>query len=217
LFEASESYNHTRSAQFTLSLNWILVSITVAFHAALVTMHNVFSLAIRSKEAMKSLAVKESTARNASQKVRSYESSFIQAKNDFTSSAGQFTSKFNRLRGINEKEAMNSLTILGNFIIYMINNKFQYNAEIPYLANENGQPVVENRFYTDQQQNIVEMWDHLSTIRFNANAKQQAMENATQQPLNTFPNEAVQQNNTLQSPDYDQTIDSQSNNNDKIL
>jgi len=217
LFEASESYNHTRSAQFTLTLNWILVLITVTFHAALVTMHNVFTLAIRSKEAMKSLAVKESTARNASQKARSYAMSFMQAKNDFAGSAGLFASKFNRLRGINEKEAMNSLTILGNFIVYMINNKVQYHAVLPYLANENGQPVVENRFYAGKQNHIVEAWDHLSTIRFNADAKQQSTENDTQQPSNTLANEAVQQNNTLLSPDYDQTIDSQSNNNDKIL
>ena len=112
---------------------------------------------------------------------------------------------------------MNSLTILGNFIVYMINNKVQYHAVLPYLANENGQPVVENRFYAGQQNHIVEAWDHLSTIRFNADAKQQSTENDTQQPLNTLANEAVQQNNTLLSPDYDQTIDSQSNNNDKIL
>ncbi|MGA3286371.1 MAG: hypothetical protein ABSD46_02980 [Bacteroidota bacterium] len=217
MLEAYESNGGPGGSHYAIILNWVLVSITLAFHTALVTMSNIFITAKNSKVALAELAKIDNALIKADAKVHTLNASFLDAKNIFSTKAKNFVARFKELQSQDSGAAQQVLYLVDNFTIWMINKVMQHQL-LPYHANEKGQPEVEFKYFDPINNSYVLAFDELSLVtRYNANGSQQPKENDTQQPSNTLASEAAPQNNELLPPEYDQTIDSQSNNNDKIL
>lgn len=219
-----------------MALNIVGCVIDVILHTSLVSMSSVFTTAEDSKKAIKIMRLKDKALAAADQKLRAFNDTFIKTKAAFTSSAKQFVSSFKELQAMNATAASNTLYLLDNFTIWMLNNKVMQHALIPYHADENGHPVVELRYFTPEQDSIRHGWDMLSTVRVNETNNQQAETLNGQRQATELPaaNEAAQQQQEQvpisdtrvheprneepesQPADYDAMLDNV-NPNDKIL
>lgn len=219
-----------------MALNIVGCVIDVILHTSLVSMSSVFTTAEDSKKAIKIMRLKEKALAAADQKLRAFNDIFIKAKAKFTGSAKQFVSSFKELQAMNATAATNTLYLLDNFTIWMLNNKVMQHALIPYHADENGHPIVELRYFTPEQDSIRHGWDMLSTVRVNETNNQQAETLNGQRQATELPaaNEAAQQHQEQvpvedtrvhepgneepesQPADYDAMLDNV-NPNDKIL
>lgn len=157
-----------------MALNIVGCVIDVILHTSLVSMSNVFTTAEDSRKAIKIMRLKDKALATADQKLRAFNDTFMKVKASFTSSAKQFVSNFKELQAMNATAASNTLYLLDNFTIWMLNNKVMQHALIPYHADENGHPVVELRYFTPEQDSIRHGWDMLSTVRVNETNNQQA-------------------------------------------
>lgn len=150
-----------------MSLNIVGCIIDVILHTSLVSMSNVFTTAENSKKAIKILRFKDKAIAIADQKLRAFNAVFMKEKAVFTNSTKQFVSSFVELQIINSKVATNTLLLLDNFTIWMINNKVMQHALIPYHADENGHPVVELGYFTSEQDTFRLGWDNMSRVNVN--------------------------------------------------
>jgi len=219
-----------------MALNIVGCVIDVILHTSLVSMSSVFTTAEDSKKAIKIMRLKDKALATADQKLRAFNDTFMKAKTAFTTSAKQFVSSFKELQAMNATAASNTLYLLDNFTIWMLNNKVMQHALIPYHADENGHPVVELRYFTPEQDSIRHGWDMLSTVRVNETNNQQAEALNGQRQATELPaaNETAQQQQEQvpfedtrvhepgneetesQPADYDAMLDNV-NPNDKIL
>jgi len=219
-----------------MTFNIFFCAIDYILHSTLISMSKIFTTARFSKVAMKILKIKDKSMITADQKLRAFNDTFIKAKAAFTSSAKQFVSSFKELQAMNATAASNTLYLLDNFTIWMLNNKVMQHALIPYHADENGHPVVEMRYFTPEQDSIRHGWDMLSTVRVDNTNNQQTETLNGQRQAAELPaaNEAAQQRQEQdpvedtrvhepgneepesQPADYDAMLDNV-NPNDKIL
>jgi uncharacterized membrane protein HdeD (DUF308 family) len=156
-----------------MALNLVGCVIDVILHTSLVSMNSVFTTAEDSKKAIKIMRLKDKALVIADQKLRAFNDTFLKAKMAFTNSAKQFVSNFKEFEAMNATAALNTLFLLDNFIIWMINNKVMQHALIPYHADENGHPVVELSYFTPEQDSIRQGWDILSTAKVDYTHNQQ--------------------------------------------
>jgi len=218
-----------------MALNLVACVIDVILHSSLVSMTSVFTTAENSKKAIKIMRSKDKALATEDQKLRTLNEAFIKAKATFTSSAKQFVSNFMELQKKHANAALNTLYLLDNFTIWMINNKVIHHAAIPYHADENGHPIVEMRYFSPEKDSIRQGWDALSTVRVvNTNNQQTVTQNgqrqATVQPEINYsikqPEKTSDEKTSDQEPktilpefkqdDYDTMLDNV-NHNDKIL
>lgn len=219
-----------------MALNIVGCIIDVVLHTSLVSMSSVFTTAEDSKRAIKIMRLKDKALATADQKLRAFNNTFMKTKTAFTSSAKQFVSSFKELQAMNATAASNTLYLLDNFTIWMLNNKVMQHALIPYHADENGHPVVELRYFTPEQDSFRNGWDMLSTVRVDNTTNQQTETLNVQRQVNELSegNEEAQQQQEqvpvedthIQEPkseqtgthpaDYDAMLDNV-NPNDKIL
>lgn len=222
--------------QVVMALNLVGCAIDVILHTSLVSMSSVFITAEDSKKAIKIMRLKDKALALADQKSRAFNNTFIKAKATFTSSGKQFVSSFKELQERNAAAATNSLYLLDNFTIWMLNNKVMQHALIPYHADENGHPVVELSYFTPDQDSIRLGWDMLSTVRVDNTKNQQTetlndQRQATELPAadelpqqqqeqvpveDTWVHEPGNEETESQPADYDAMLDNV-NPNDKIL
>lgn len=178
-----------------MALNLVGCVIDVILHTSLVSMNSVFTTAEDSKKAIKIMRLKDKALVIADQKLRAFNDTFLKAKMAFTNSAKQFVSNFKEFEAMNATAALNTLFLLDNFIIWMINNKVMQHALIPYHADENGHPVVELSYFTPEQDSIRQGWDILSTVKVDYTHNQQTETLNDQRQVTELPaaNETAQQ------------------------
>lgn len=219
-----------------MALNIVGCVIDVILHTSLVSMSSVFTTAEDSKKAIKIMRLKDKALAAADRLLRAFNGTFIRAKAAFTSSAKQLVSSFKELQIVNPQAAANTLLLLDNFTIWMINNRVMQHALIPYHANENGQIQIDPSPFTSEQNSMIQGWDTFSAIRVNEVNNQQAETLNGQRQATELPaaNEAAQQHQEQvpvedtrvhepgneepesQPADYDAMLDNV-NPNDKIL
>ncbi len=156
-----------------MALNIVGCVIDVILHTALVSMSSVFTTAEDSKKAIKIMRLKDKALAAEDQKLRVFNESFIIANTAFTRSAKQFVSSVRELQILNPVAAANTLFLLDNFLIWMINNKVMIHEIIQYHVGPDGQPVVSRFFFTPEQDSIRRGWDMLSTVRVDNTKNQQ--------------------------------------------
>lgn len=220
-----------------MALNIVGCVIDVVLHTSLVSMSSVFTTAEDSKKAIKIMRLKDKAITAADQKLRAFNNTFLKAKTAFTSSAKQFVSCFKELQVLNPETAANTLFLLDNFLIWMINNKVMLHEILPYHVGPDGQPVVGRVFFSPEQDSIRNGWDMLSTVRVdNTNIQQAESLNGQRQiaelpigsvtPQRTQEQKPLVEDTRVQEPesvqtetrpaDYDAMLDN-INPNDKIL
>lgn len=219
-----------------MALNLVGCLIDVILHTSLVSMSSVFTTAEDSKKAIKIMRLKDKALATADQKLRNFNEKFTKTKTAFTSSAKQFVRSFKELQAMNATAASNTIYLLDNFTIWILNNKVMQHALIPYHADENGHPVVELRYFTPEQDSIRNVWDILSTVRVDNTNNQQTEtlnghrqvnelqvgnEVAQQQhekvPVEDIQNHEPRNEESESQPAYYDTIMDSINPNDKIL
>lgn len=148
-----------------MALNIVGCIIDVVLHTSLVSMSTVFTTAEDSKKAIKIMRLKDKALAIADQKLRAFNDTFMKAKAAFTSAGKQFVSSYKELQSMNVNAASNTLFLLDNFTIWMLNNKVMQHALIPYHADENGHPVIEYGYFTPEQDTFRLGWDNLSMVK----------------------------------------------------
>lgn len=178
-----------------MSLNIIGCMIDVVLHTSLVSMSNVFKTAENSEEAIRRLRLKDKAVVAEEQKLRAFNNTFIKAKSSFSSLIKQLVSSVRELQILNPETAANTLLLLDNFVIWMINNKVMLHEVLPYHVGPDGQPVVSRIFFTPEQDSIRHGWDMLSTLRVDNTNNQQSGTLNSQRQVNELPagNEAAHQ------------------------
>lgn len=218
-----------------MALNIVGCMIDVVLHTSIVSMSNVFTVAEDSKKAIKIMRIKDKALSIADQMLRAFNGTFMNAKMAFTNSAKQFVSSFKELQTLNASAASNTLFLLDNFTIWMVNNKVMQHALIPYHADENGHPVIELSYFTPEQDTIRLGWDNLSMVKMdNTNRQSEEVLNGQRQipelPSGNETQQEYEQHSVEDTPqhtqkpeqtehfpaDYDAILDNV-NLNDKIL
>jgi uncharacterized membrane protein HdeD (DUF308 family) len=219
-----------------MALNIVGCTIDIILHTSLVSMSNVFTTAEDSKRAIKIMRLKDKALAAADKKLRAFNDTFIRVKTMFTRSAKQFVINYKELQAKNAESAANTLFLIDNFTIWMINNKVMQHALIPYHADENGHPVVELKYFTPEQDSIRHGWDVLSTVHVETTNNQQAAilngqrqfpditEGNDQQQriqeqasIENTPIQDIESEQTVNHPEDYSTIMDNINPNDKIL
>ncbi|MCK9235122.1 MAG: hypothetical protein M0P09_02260 [Acholeplasmataceae bacterium] len=220
---------------FVMALNIVGCILDIILHTSLVSMSSVFTTAENSKKAIKIMRLKDKALAAADQKLRAFNNTFIKEKAEFTGSVKQFVSSFKDLQARNAEAAANTLLLLDNFTIWIINNRVMQHALIQYHANENGLIEIDPSPLTSEQNSMIQGWDTFSTVRLNNTNNQQTETLPRQRQSNEFPvaNDVMLQpeqrhieDTTTQEPEFDQlqsnpddydTILGNVNLNDKIL
>ena len=208
-----------------MALNIVGCIIDVVLHTSLVSMSSVFTSAEDSKKAIKIMRLKDKALATADQKLRAFNDTFIKAKTTFTSSAKQLVRCFKELQALNPETAINTLFLLDNFLIWMINNKVMLHEILPYHVGPDGQPVVGRVFFSPEHDSIR---NTISQQDESLNGQRQLTELPTRSvtPQRTQERQPFAENTRVQEPesvqtetqsaDYDAMLDN-INQNDKIL
>lgn len=157
-------------------LNILLCVIDLIAHSSLISMSSTFTIADISNNAKKILVSKENAIKEIDNKYRSFKNRYETAKNSFSSSAIQFVYYLKKIESVNPKVAGEIMFLLPNFLIWMINNKVMQHAVLKYHANENGQPVIDEIYFTPENDAIRKGWDLLSTVSNNSSSVPQDLE-----------------------------------------
>lgn len=221
-----------------MALNIFGCVVDIVLHTALVSMNSVFITAEISKKSIKILQIKDQAQRAADLSLRSFNIQFMNSKSVFNNIAKQFVSSFKELQSTNAIAASNTLFLVENFTIWMINNKVMQHEIIPYHADENGRPVIEFTYLTPQQDSIRLGWDNLSQVNgYNTNQQSSEILNEIRQPdpltngpedqqlqpqqmVAVVPDKPANESNTNGEipPDYHSILDDTNPNpNDKVL
>jgi len=178
-----------------MALNIVGCVIDVVLHSSLVSMSSVFKTAENSEKAIKIMRLKDKSLTSTEQILRVLNDTFMKVKAIFTSSAKELVNNFTELRIVDPQAAANTLLLLDNFTIWMINNKVMMHEIIPYHVGPDGQPVISRIFFNPEQDSIRSGWDILSTVRVDNTNNQQIETLNRQRQVNELPagNDAIQQ------------------------
>lgn len=158
-----EGYDSNYS-QTVMVLNIVIVLVDIVAHTALVSMHNTFITNENSKIAINKLRQIDKENREADLRLRSLNDEFMKSKNIFSQKATQFVHSYKQLETMDPTAATFEMFMLTNFLIWMINNKVMQHAILPYHANENGQPQLEETYFSPENDAIRKGWDQLSSV-----------------------------------------------------
>jgi len=163
---------NSQYSTYVMALNVIAIVIDIILNTALVTMSNVFIVSENAKSAKKEIMKRTKAKRSADQTIRSFNVRFLNRKNIFANAAKQFTFNFKKLKVISPTAAADILYLCDNFVIWMINNKVFDHLVLPYHTNKDGRPVIEDVFFSPEQDTIRQSFDNLSKVKLYNNNQQ---------------------------------------------
>jgi len=157
-----------------MALNAVGCIIDIVLHTSLVSMSKVFIVAEDSNKALKKMRIMNKELKVVDNRLRAFNETFMNYRIDFSNSAKHFVSSFKELQTMNPNSASNTLFLLDNFTIWMINNRVMQHALIPYHADKKGHPVIELNYFTSEQDTFRQSWDSLSMVKVDSSYNQDA-------------------------------------------
>ncbi len=205
---------------FVMILNIFGIIVDVTANAALVSMSGFFVQAENAKKAKSIIRNKLKVQNDVEQEMQDLSINFKSQKDAFESAAREFVHEFKKLELNHPVIAADIMFLLGNFIIWMINNKVYMHAVLNYHSNQLGSPVVEQEFFSPDENRLRMAYEELGRINFTKDVIQQGPSPVPEESDNNIPDQSEMTNPIDEIDDEndpDDGLEKPNNENDKYL